>query len=102
MSIRIKLGTTIVLVTVPMPLIAPVVIPFLGLDAALTAAAIATTIATSEVLLLCAIPILGKQGFIAIKNKYFFWLKIPERLKTKWSRFFSRKNKIENKSRGKL
>lgn len=55
---------------------APIVIPFLGLSAAQAAAAIGAIIVTAEVIWFASIPLLGLQGFLAMKKKAFGFLKL--------------------------
>lgn len=55
---------------------APVVIPFLGLTGAQAAAAIGGVIVAAEVIWFASIPLLGKEGFLAMKKKAFGFLKL--------------------------
>ena len=58
---------------------APVVIPLLGLSAGQAAAAIGAIIVAAEVIWFASIPLLGLQGFLAMKKKAFGFLKLQTR-----------------------
>jgi hypothetical protein len=55
---------------------APVVIPFLGLTGPQAAAAIGGIVVAAEVIWFASIPLLGKDGFLAMKKKAFGFLKL--------------------------
>jgi hypothetical protein len=55
---------------------APIAIPLLGLSAAQSAAAIGGIVVAAEVIWFASIPLLGKQGFLAMKKKAFSILKL--------------------------
>lgn len=55
---------------------APVFIPLLGLSGTQSAAAIGGVIVAAEVIWFASIPLLGKDGFLAMKRKAFGFLKL--------------------------
>ena len=73
---RVKLGTW--MFTVPFVMIfgAPVVSPLLGLSTAQAAAVIGGIIVAGEVIWFASIPLLGLQGFKAMKKRAFGFLKL--------------------------
>ena len=75
-SWRITLGTWMFTIPFVMFFGAPVVIPLLGLSVAQAAAAIGGIIVAAEVIWFASIPLLGLQGFLAMKKKAFGFLKL--------------------------
>ena len=73
---RVTLGTWMFAVPFAMVLGAPVVVPFLGLTGPQTAAVIGGIVVAGEVIWFASIPLLGKQGFMAMKKKAFSFLKL--------------------------
>ena len=76
---RVTVGTWMFTIPFVMFLGAPVVIPFLGLSAGQAAAAIGAIIVAAEVIWFASIPLLGLQGFLAMKKKAFGFLKLQTR-----------------------
>lgn len=75
---RYKLGLVLFITPFPIFIATPFVIPLLGLSAAETGALIGGIFLIVEVVWFASIPLLGKQGFLALKNKAFGWLKLHE------------------------
>ena len=73
---RITLGTWMFAVPFVMVLGAPIAIPLLGLSATQTAALIGGILVAGEVIWFASIPLLGKDGFLAMKKKAFGLLKL--------------------------
>ncbi len=73
---RVTLGTWMFAVPFVMFFGAPVVIPLLGLSGTQAAAAIGGVIVAAEVIWFASIPLLGKEGFLAMKKKAFGFLKL--------------------------
>ena len=76
-SWRYRLGLVLFFSVFPVFIVTPVVIPMLGLSTAESAALIGGILLTSEVLWVASIPLLGKEGFIALKQRVFGWFKLP-------------------------
>ena len=75
---RYKLGMVLFITPFPIFIATPIVIPLLGLSAAETGALIGGILLAVEIVWFASIPLLGKQGFMALKNKAFGWLKLQE------------------------
>ena len=75
---RYKLGLVLFITPFPIFFATPVIIPLLGLSAAQTGALIGGTLLAVEIVWFASIPLLGKAGFMALKNKAFGWLKLQE------------------------
>ena len=75
---RYKLGLLMFIVPFPIFLLVPIVIPLLGLSATESAAVIGAVIVVVEIVWFASIPLLGKQGFLALKKKAFGFLKLKE------------------------
>jgi hypothetical protein len=75
-SWRVTLGTWMFTIPFVMFFGALVVIPLLGLSVAQAAAAIGGVVVAAEVIWFASIPLLGKQGFLAMKKKAFGFLKL--------------------------
>ena len=75
-SWRYRFGLVLFFSVFPVFIVTPVVIPMLGLSTAESAALIGGILLTSEVLWVASIPLLGKEGFIALKQRAFGWLKL--------------------------
>ena len=75
---RYKLGMVLFITPFPIFFATPIVIPLLGLSAAETGALIGGIILLVEIVWFSSIPLLGKQGFMTLKNKAFGWLKLQE------------------------
>ena len=75
---RIKLGTAMFTIPFVMFLGAPIVVPLLGLTGTQAAAVIGGVIVAAEVIWFASIPLLGKEGFFAMKKKAFSFLKLKE------------------------
>ena len=75
---RYTLGMVLFVTPFPIFFATPVVIPLLGLSAAETGALIGGILLAVEVVWFASIPLLGKEGFMALKNKAFGWLKLKE------------------------
>jgi len=73
---RYRLGLTLFFGAFPIFFATPVVIPMLGLSAGESAALIGGILLAVEVLWFASIPLLGKQGFEAVKQRAFGWLKL--------------------------
>jgi hypothetical protein len=73
---RLKLGTWMFAIPFVMFFGAPVVIPMLGMSAGQAAAAIGGVIVTAEVIWFASIPLLGMNGFLAMKKNAFGFLKL--------------------------
>ena len=73
---RVTLGTWMFTIPFVMFFGTPVVIPLLGLSAGQAVAAIGGILVAAEVIWFASIPLLGKQGFIAMKKKAFGFLKL--------------------------
>ena len=72
---RYQLGRLMFLVPFPAFVLAPVVVPLLGLDAGTTAALIGGVIVCVEVVWFASIPLLGVHGFKQLKHSVFARLK---------------------------
>jgi hypothetical protein len=77
-SWRIRFGTSMFYVPFAMFFGAPVVIPALGLSAGQTATLIGVILVVAEVIWFASIPLLGKEGFKAMKSKALGFLKLKE------------------------
>lgn len=75
-SWRLMLGTWMFFVPFVMFFGTPIVIPFLGLSAGTSAAVIGGMLVAAEVIWFASIPLLGKDGFLAMKSKAFGYLKL--------------------------
>ena len=75
---RYRLGLFVFFGALPVPVIAPFVIPLLGLPTTETAALIGGVLVVAELLLVGSVPLLGKEGFQALKATVFGWLKLPD------------------------
>jgi hypothetical protein len=75
-SWRYRLGLVLFFGAFPIFFATPVVIPMLGLSAAESAALIGGILLAVEVLWFASIPLLGKEGFEAVKQRAFGWLKL--------------------------
>ncbi len=75
---RYKLGMVLFITPFPIFFATPIVVPLLGLSAAETGALIGGILLAVEVVWFASIPLLGKAGFMALKNKAFGWLKLQE------------------------
>ena len=75
-SLRITLGTLMFYAPFLMFFGAPIVIPFLGLSATETAGILGAVLVVAEVVWFASIPLLGKEGFRAMKTKAFGFFKL--------------------------
>ena len=75
-SWRYRLGLVLFFGAFPIFFATPVVIPMLGLSTGESAALIGGILLAVEVLWFASIPLLGKQGFEAVKQRAFGWLKL--------------------------
>ena len=75
---RYKLGLVLFITPFPIFFATPVIIPLLELSAAETGALIGGILLAVEVVWFASIPLLGKAGFMALKNKAFGWLKLQD------------------------
>jgi hypothetical protein len=73
---RLKIGTWMFTIPFVMFFGAPIVIPLLGLSAGQATALIGGIIVAAEVIWFASIPLLGLQGFKAMKKKAFGFLKL--------------------------
>jgi len=73
---RYRLGLTLFFGAFPIFFATPVVIPMLGLSAGESAALIGGILLAVEVLWFASIPLLGKEGFKAVKQRTFGWFKL--------------------------
>ena len=73
---KYRLGLVLFFGAFPIFIAAPVVIPMLGLSTAKSAALIGGVLLAVEVLWFASIPLLGKEGFEAVKQRAFGWLKL--------------------------
>ena len=76
---RYQLGLILFFGAFPIFFATPVVIPLLGLSAMESATSIGGILLVVEVLWVASIPLLGKAGFKAVKEKAFGWLKLAQR-----------------------
>jgi len=76
---RYKLGLLLFIVPIIIFILTPVVIPMLDLSAVQTASVIGVVLLTGEIVWFASIPLLGKDGFNAIKQKMFGWLKLKDK-----------------------
>lgn len=76
-SWKYRLGLVLFFGAFPIFFATPVVIPMLGLSTAESAALIGGILLVVEVFWLASIPLLGKEGFNAVKQRAFGWLKLP-------------------------
>ena len=75
-SWRYRLGLVLFFGAFPIFFATPVVVPMLGLSTGESAALMGGILLAVEVLWLASIPLLGKQGFEAVKQRAFGWLKL--------------------------
>ena len=75
-SWRVRIGTWMFAIPFVMFFGAPVVVPFLGYSASEAAALIGGIVVLAEVIWFASIPLLGKEGFWAMKKKAFGFLKL--------------------------
>lgn len=75
-SWRYRLGLVLFFGAFPIFFATPVVVPMLGLSAGESAALIGGILLAIEVLWFASIPLLGKEGFEAVKQRAFGWLKL--------------------------
>ena len=75
-SWRYRLGLVLFFGAFPIFFATPVVIPMLGLSTGESAALIGGILLAVEVLWFASIPLLGKEGFEAVKQRAFGWLKL--------------------------
>ena len=75
-SWRYRLGLVLFFGAFPIFFATPVVIPMMGLSTAESAALIGGILLAVEVFWLASIPLLGKEGFEAVKQRAFGWLKL--------------------------
>jgi len=73
---RYRLGLTLFFGAFPIFFATPVVIPMLGLSTGESAALIGGILLAVEVLWFASIPLLGKEGFKAVKQRAFGWFKL--------------------------
>ena len=73
---RYRLGLVLFFGAFPIFFATPVVIPMLGLSTGESAALIGGILLAVEVLWVASIPLLGKEGFKAVKQRTFGWLKL--------------------------
>jgi hypothetical protein len=78
-SWRYRLGITLFFGAFPIFFATPVVIPLLGLSAMQSATLIGAILLVVELLWFASIPLLGKAGFKAVKERAFGWLKLAEK-----------------------
>jgi len=78
-SWRYRLGMILFFGAFPIFFATPVVIPLLGLSAMESATLIGGILLVVELLWFASIPLLGKAGFKAVKERAFGWLKLTER-----------------------
>lgn len=76
---RYRLGTILFFGAFPVFFATPVVIPLLGLSAMESATLIGGILLVVELLWLASIPLLGKAGFKAVKEKAFGWMKLSDK-----------------------
>ena len=76
-SWRYRLGLVLFVGAFPIFLAAPIVIPMLGISAGESATLIGGILLAVEVLWFASIPLLGKEGFEAVKRRAFGWIKLP-------------------------
>ena len=72
---RYKLGLVMFTIPVITFVLAPVVVPLLGLSAGEAAGVVGAILVGGEVVWFLSIPLLGVQGFKALKTKMFGWIK---------------------------
>ena len=75
-SWRYRLGLVLFFGAFPIFFATPIVIPMLGLSAGESAALIGGILLAVEVFWFASIPLLGKEGFNAVKQRTFGWLKL--------------------------
>jgi hypothetical protein len=75
-SWRYRLGLILFFGAFPIFFATPVVIPMLGLSTGESAALIGGILLAVEVLWFASIPLLGKEGFKAVKQRTFGWFKL--------------------------
>ena len=75
-SWRYRLGLVLFFGAFPIFFATPVVIPMLGLSTGESAALIGGILLAVEVLWFASIPLLGKEGFKAVKQRAFGWFKL--------------------------
>ena len=73
---KYNLGLAMFLIPFPIFFLTPIIIPMLNLDAAHTASVIGGILIGVEVIWFASIPLLGKEGFLELKQKAFGWLKL--------------------------
>lgn len=74
---RTRIGTWMFSIPFVMFFGAPVVVPFLGLSASEATGLIGGIVVAAELIWFASIPLLGKDGFWAMKKKAFSFLKLP-------------------------
>lgn len=75
---RYKLGMVMFILPVLSFVVAPIVIPLLGLSAEESAALIGGILVGGELIWLASIPLLGKEGFKRVKDQMFSKLKLTD------------------------
>ena len=80
---RHRLGLILFFACFPLFYAVPFVVPFLGFPAARSVVIIAVTMAVIYGIWLLSIPLLGREGFKALRHKYFGWLDVRKYWKAK-------------------
>ena len=75
---RVKLGTIMFIVPVFSAVVTPVILQVVGLSAAETASLIGGIVVGGEIIWFASIPLLGQEGFKALKDKLFGYFKLTE------------------------
>ena len=76
---RYNLGLALFIIPFPIFFLTPIVIPSLDLPATQTASLIGGILVSVEIIWFASIPLLGKEGFQALKSKAFGWLKLEDK-----------------------
>ena len=82
---RHRLGLILFFACYPVFYATPLVVPFLGFSTARSVVIIAVAMAVNYGIWLLSIPLLGLDGFKALRQKYFGWLDFRKYWKTKRS-----------------
>ena len=78
-SWRYRLGLVLFFGAFPIFFATPIVIPMMGLSTGESAALIGGILLAVEVFWFASIPLLGKEGFVAVKQRAFGWLKLSSK-----------------------
>lgn len=73
---RYRIGMALFIIPFPLFFATPIVVPMMGLSATETTALIGGILLVIEVVWFASIPLLGKEGFDALKSKAFGWMKL--------------------------